>query len=147
MNPPQFPSGFLANLHWGRMDFQAIDCDSQWIEVAERVLPSVSNQVPSDSQQFKMAQQSICFYSHWGSCWFAFWDNTLTSLWISFRRYQGCGKGYPSCFNPGPNWFLTMQDVTAMNLPLLSSGFLLILHWARTHPQAFQSLSQEFGAV
>ena len=83
----------------------------------------------------------------WAPGDYAFWDNTLTSLWISFTGYQGCGKGYLSCSNPDPNWFLTMPDGTAMNLPLLSSGFPLILHWGRPYPQAFWSHSQEFGAV
>jgi len=49
------------------MDSQAIDPPSHWIEVGERGIPGVPNQVGIDSQQFQIVQQQICSSSHLGS--------------------------------------------------------------------------------
>jgi len=69
-NPPQLPVGFPVILHWGRTDSQAVNYHSQWIEAGERGFPGFSNQGPTDSEQFQMAQKWIHFYSHLGSQWF-----------------------------------------------------------------------------
>ena len=54
-------------LHWGRMNSQAIDPPSHWIEVGERAITGVPNQVEIDSQQFQIVQWQICSFSHLGS--------------------------------------------------------------------------------
>ena len=51
------------------------------------------------------------------------------------------------CFQSDYNWFSTIPDGTATNLPLLPSGLQLILHWGRLDTQAFQSHSQYSEAV
>ena len=69
-NLPQCSSEFPLILHWGRTDLKAIGSNCQWIQVVERGIPCVSNQIITGSQQFQMEQQQTCPYCHLGCSWF-----------------------------------------------------------------------------